>query len=180
MSDAYIGEIRMVGFQYAPAGWCDADGQMMPVNQNAALYSLYGTLYGGDGRNTFGIPDFRGRVPIHCGQGPGLPSYPMGQSGGQPSVVLSQAEMAVHTHPADVHAMASEADQASPAGHFWAQAVRGGNAYAGQVQNADVKMNTAAIVVGENTAGGQPHQNMQPYLTVRFCVCLSGMYPPRS
>jgi microcystin-dependent protein len=179
MADAYMGEIRMVGFQYAPEGWCNADGQMLPVDQNSALFSLYGTLYGGDGRTTFGIPDFRGRVPIHCGKGSGLPEYKMGWNGGQPSVVLNDNEAPVHTHPAEVHAMAIEADQVSPAGHLWAQAARGGNAYAEQAANGDVTLNVDAVVVGENTGGGQPHQNMQPYLTVRFCVSLDGLYPPR-
>ena len=88
MSDAYIGEIRMVGFQYAPEGWINADGQLLPIQEYAALYSLYGTLYGGDGVSNFGIPDFRGRVPIHEGAGPGLPPFQMAQAGGMPIVTL--------------------------------------------------------------------------------------------
>ena len=174
MSDAFIGEIRMVGFQYAPEGWINADGQLLPIQNYATLYSLYGTLYGGDGVSNFGIPDFRGRVPIHEGAAPGLPTHQMGQAGGVPYVTLHASQAPVHTHPTVVNAKAAAAGVTSPADAFWAEPGR--NAYATE---PDVIMNPNAVEVGENTGGGQPHENMQPYLTVRFCICIDGMYPPR-
>ena len=130
MADAYLGEIRMVGFQFAPRFWANADGQVLAINQNTALFSLYGTLYGGDGRSTFALPDLRGRVPIHTGNGPGLPYYQMGMAGGYPTVVLSEPEMPVHDHAVTVSAKAATADQAAPTDHYWAQLARGAAAYA--------------------------------------------------
>jgi len=173
MADPYIGEIRMVGFTFAPEGWANADGQMLTVAEHSALYSLYGTTYGGDGRNTFGLPDLRGRVPIHCGQGPGLPSYQMGWAGGYPAVTLTAAEIPPHTHDATVNAKAAEGDQTSPENHYWGEPSR--PAYAA---SKDVTMAADAVEVGEG-GGGQAHQNMQPYLTIRFCVALTGIYPSR-
>jgi len=174
MAEPYIGEIRMVGFQYAPEGWANADGQILSIAEHSTLYSLYGTLYGGDGRTNFALPDFRGRVPIHTGHGAGLPTYQQGQAGGYPSVVLTANQAPSHTHPASVHAKAATADQATPAGHFWAEPGRA--AYA---TDQDSTMHEDAVQVQANTGGGQPHENMQPYLTVRFCVAMIGLYPPR-
>lgn len=174
MSEPFIGEIRMVGFPYAPEHWANADGQLIPITQNPTLYSLYGTTYGGDGVQTFGLPDFRGRVPIHTGRGAGLPDYDMGQMGGYPSVTLHANQAPVHTHPATVHAKAATADQPTPTDHFWAETGR--NTFAA---DQDSIMNADAVKVQENTGGGQPHENMQPYLTIRFCVSLDGLYPPR-
>ena len=175
MADAYIGEIRMVGFPYAPQFWANADGQTLAISQYTTLFSLYGVAYGGDGRTNFNLPDFRGRVPIHEGHGPGLPHYEMGWAGGAPTVVLAASQSPVHTHPAAVHARAGSADQLTPENHFWAEPGRT-NCYS---ESQDVTMNADAVEVGENTGGGQPHENMQPFLTVRFCVCMDGMYPPR-
>ncbi len=174
MAEAYIGEIRMVGFTYAPQYWANADGQILDIGQYQSLFALYGTLYGGDGRQTFALPDLRGRVPIHTGQGPGLPSFPQGSAGGVPSVVLAENEMPPHTHPAVAHAKAATADQTSPVDHYWAEPGRA--AYAA---DRDATMNEDAVQVLENSGGGEAHYNMQPYLTIRFCVCLDGMWPPR-
>jgi len=176
MADAYIGEIRMVGFPYAPQFWTNADGQMLSINEHTALFSLYGTLYGGDGRSTFGLPDMRGRVPIHTGRGPGLPDYEIGWKGGAPSVVLAATQAPVHTHPATVRAHAANGDQESPTDHYWAQP---GSRTKGYSASHDATLSADAVEVGENTGGGQAHENMQPYLTIRFCVCLDGTYPPR-
>ena len=121
MSDPFIGEIRLVGFQYAPVNWCNADGQIMNIRDNEALFSLYGTLYGGDGRNTFGIPDLRGRVPIHTGRGTGLPEFRMGEAGGAPEVTLTAQELGSHSHGAIVHAAAATGDQVTPQDHYWAE-----------------------------------------------------------
>jgi len=175
MADAYIGEIRMVGFQYAPEYWSNADGQLLAVSQYTTLYSLYGVLYGGDGRTNFKLPDFRGRVPIHVGRGPGLPDFQMGWAGGVPSVVLAANQAPVHTHPAVVHARAGSATQVTPENHYWGEEGRT-NLYC---TDRSVNMAPDAVEVGENTGGGQAHENMQPYLTIRFCVCMDGQYPPR-
>ncbi|MBU0595155.1 tail fiber protein [Candidatus Bipolaricaulota bacterium] len=175
MAEPFIGEIRMVGFQYAPEGWANADGQLMQIQENPTLYSLYGTLYGGDGRTTFGLPDLRGRVPIHCGHGTGLLDYHMGDAGGHATVVLQANQAPVHTHPATVNAKAGGATQVSPEGNFWAEEGRT-NLYSAE---KDVVMNEGAVQVQQNTGGGQPHENMPPYLTIRFCVALTGIYPPR-
>jgi len=173
MAEGFIGEIRMVGFPYAPERWLNADGQMLPIDQYQALFSLYGTIYGGNGRTTFGIPDFRGRVPIHEGRGPGLPEYQMGQNGGVPDVTLMSTQAPVHTHPTVVNANKTGASVASPEGAFWGSTGR--PAYE---TTTDAVMNPDAVQVGENQ-GGDPHENMQPYLTVRFCICIDGQYPPR-
>ena len=175
MADAYIGEIRMVGFPYAPQYWSNADGQTLPIAQYTTLYSLYGTIYGGAGRNNFQLPDFRGRVPIHEGHGPGLPDYQMGWAGGMPSVVLAANQAPVHTHPATVKASTETADQIAPTSHYWGSASRPSLYYAA----SNTQMAPDAVEVEENTGGGQAHENMQPYLTIRFCVCMDGQYPPR-
>ena len=174
MSEPFIGEIRMVGFSYAPQHWVNADGQMMSINQHTSLFALYGTTYGGDGRTTFGLPDFRGRVPIHTGRGAGLLDYHMGQAGGYSSVTLQADQAPIHTHPATVHAKAATADQPTPTDHFWAETGR--NTFAA---DQDSTMNADAVQVQANTGGGQPHENMQPFLTIRFIVALEGIYPPR-
>ena len=172
MAEPFIGEIRMVGFQYAPVGWANADGQLVSVNENPTLYSLYGTLYGGDGRTTFGLPNFRGHVPIHVGHGTGLPDYHMGQAGGHPTVVLSTPQIPAHSHEAAVHAASSGADQ-PPQDHYW------GNSGRGQYNTGhDATLNTGAVEVQE-AGGGNAHENMPPYLTIRFCVALVGIYPQR-
>jgi microcystin-dependent protein len=173
MSEPFIGEIRMVGFSYAPEHWANADGQLIPISQNPALYSLYGTTYGGDGHTTFALPDFRGRVPIHTGRGVGLLDYRMGQAGGSPSVVLQANQSPAHTHTATVHAKADIPDQELPTDNYWGQPSR--NAFS-STQNCI--MNSDAVQVQANS-GGQPHENMQPFLTVRFCVALDGLFPPR-
>ena len=175
MAEPFIGEIRMVGFSYAPEYWANADGQLLSVSEHSALYSLYGTTYGGDGRNTFGLPDLRGRVPIHTGHGPGLPDYRMGMAGGSPTVTLSTNEIPSHAHTAKVKAKAAEGDQSAPTEHYWAQLARGATAYAA---DHDTTMATDAVQV-DDAGGGHAHQNMQPFLTIRFCVSLNGVYPPR-
>ncbi len=175
MADAYIGEIRMVGFPYAPQFWTNADGQVLDIGSHQALYSLYGTIYGGDGRSNFNLPDFRGRMPVHEGHGPGLPTYNMGDAGGYPTVVLQEAQMPGHTHGANVKAKAADATQAAPTDHYWAQLVRGGTAYS---TDHDVVMAHDAVEI-QSTGGSLEHENRPPYLTIRFCVCLDGQYPPR-
>ncbi|MFC2078994.1 phage tail protein [Candidatus Bipolaricaulota bacterium] len=173
MAEPFIGEIRMVGFQYAPMGWADADGQLLPIQEHAALYSLYGTLYGGDGRTTFALPNLMGRVPIHVGRGPGLPDYYMGQAGGYPAVPLSQQQMPNHSHTATTHAAATTGDQVTPEGHYWAEPQR-----AAYLATKNATMAADAVEIAE-AGGGQMHENMPPFLTIRFCVSLEGIFPQR-
>jgi len=173
MAEGFMGEVRLVGFQFAPQGWCNADGQIMSIGDHNALFSLYGTLYGGDGRSTFGIPDLRGRVPIHTGHGTGLPVYNMGDAGGSPMVTLTEQELATHSHGTIVHAAAATGDQVTPQDHYWAEPQRA--AYLA-TKNATMADDAVEVVPA---GGGEPHYNMQPYLTLRFCVCLDGVYPQR-
>ncbi len=176
MADPFVGEIRMVGFSFAPVHWADADGQLIPISQNEVLYSLYGTTYGGDGQKTFALPDLRGRAAIHCGKGPGLPAFKRGQHGGSTDVVLSEDELPPHSHTAKVSAKAGEANQIAPTGHYWAQLQRNAVLYS---DSRDTVMAADAVEV-EESGGGQAHTNMQPYLTIRFCVSLAGLYPQRN
>ncbi len=172
MPEPFIGEIRMFGFGFAPQGWAQCNGQLLPIAENTALFSLLGTTYGGDGRTTFALPDLRSRVPAGQGQGPGLSSYAQGQAGGAETVTLTAAQMPGHAHP--VRASGSAADSDQPAGRTLARSA--GYTYTakpgtGTVMNADM--------VGE-AGGGQPHGNIQPYLAVTFCIATAGIFPSRS
>lgn len=171
-TDPYLGEIMLFAGNYAPRGWARCDGQLLPINQNQALFSLLGTTYGGNGVTTFALPDLRGRAPIHAGQGPGLTDRPLGEQGGEESHTLTQAEMPLHTHPA--RARSGNGTSASPAGLLPARDPSGTPHYGA---GADVTLALDAI----GAAGGdQPHNNMQPYLTVTFCICLAGVFPPQA
>lgn len=168
--DPFLGEIKMVGFNFAPVGWALCDGQLLSIAQNTALFSLLGTTYGGDGVRTFALPDLRGRVPVHQGQGPGLSPYNTGQAAGSETVTLTTNQMPTHTHQAN--ASSSGATQPTPQGNVWA-------ASRTDLYNAtpNAAMSTQAI----GTAGGsQPHPNIQPYLCVNFIIALQGVYPSRS
>lgn len=166
MSEPFLGELRLFPISnYAPRGWAFCDGQILPINQNQALYSLLGTTYGGDGRNTFALPDLRGRVPIHV-----HPSIPLGTSAGEASHTLTVNEIPQHTH--QVMASSANATATNPTGNTWAQ-VSAPYAQA----NSLTPMNSAAI----GTAGGsQPHSNMQPYQAMHFCIATTGIYPSRN
>ena len=176
MADPYIGEIRMVGFSYAPRGWANADGQLVPVDQQPSLFALYGTTYGGDGRNNFALPDLRGRVPIHVGQGPGTDYHRMGQAGGYATIELHESQIPPHSHPAIVHAKAAGGTDASPEGHYWAQHSRD----LMYCTDGNVQMAADAVEVLASTGGGEPVSVMQPFLTIRYCVCMTGLFPPRT
>jgi len=161
MSEPFVGEIRMFGFGFAPQGWALCNGQLLPINQNQALFSLLGTTYGGDGRTTFALPDMQSRVPVCQGQGPGLSSYAEGQAGGAETVTLAATQMPGHNHP--VKASSSPASSAS---HIYAA-----KPDTSTVMNADML----------GAAGGsQPHDNIQPYLAVNFCIALNGIFPSRT
>lgn len=162
--EPYVGEIRMFGGTFAPEGWQFCNGQLLSIAENEMLYSLLGTMYGGDGVNTFGVPDLRGRVPLHQASG-----YAMGQMGGTETVTLTQQQLAVHTHAAS--ARTANGTMAAPAAHFWA-----GNAENACFSSAapDVNFNTGAIAA---VGGGRPHQNMMPFLTLSFIIATAGIYP---
>jgi microcystin-dependent protein len=173
VADPFVAEIRIFPFSFAPTGWAHCDGQLLPLSQNTALFSLLGTTYGGDGKSNFALPDLQGRAPMHPGQGPGLSLYDLGEQSGSETVTLIQTEMPVHTHqlrfasqdPADV-------TTPSPSGTF--APATGGTPYqdATNVQLAPEALTPAG--------GAQPHNNMQPYLTLNFCIALQGVFPPRT
>jgi len=162
-----IGEIRLFGPNWAPRNWALCEGQILPINQYQALFSILGTTYGGDGRTSFALPDLRGRAAIHEGQDFGEP-YALGQKGGQERVVLTLNELPAHNH--DPLANTEEGDEADPTDRFYAQ--HGNNVYAG---NGDVSMGATT-----NTGGGQSHENMQPWLATSYIICIQGAFPSRN
>jgi microcystin-dependent protein len=166
--DQFLGEIRLVAFDFAPQGWALCEGQLLPINQNQALFSLLGTYYGGDGKATFALPDMRGRVPLGCGQSSTGSLYAIGSSGGEESVQLAVGQLPSHAHP--VRANSGPSTTKEPAGAFPAK----GGAYA-TAQNA--KMNT--VMLGK-TGGGQAHENRQPYLTLNYIIAVTGIFPARN
>ena len=175
MSEPFIAEIRIFAGNFAPRGWAFCNGQLLPVAQNTALFSLVGTTYGGDGRSTFGLPDLQGRAPLHPGQGPGLASRRLGERGGQAAVTLTENELPGHGH-GDIRASSGGPDNTSPQGAIWAGDRR---SRARQYSDgaADVRMAPEAL----QTAGGsQPHNNRQPVLGINFIIALVGLYPSRS
>jgi microcystin-dependent protein len=171
VSEPFVGEIRMFGFNFPPQGWAFCDGQLLPISQNAALFSLLGTTYGGDGVTTFALPDLRSRVPISQGQGDGLSSYAEGQAGGTETVTLAAAQMPAHTH--SVNASSSPAASERPAGRVLARSP--GHSYIPE-PDTDTVMN--AKMLGD-AGNSQPHDNIQPYLVLNFCIALLGIFPAR-
>ncbi|MGE5703060.1 MAG: phage tail protein [Clostridia bacterium] len=170
MGSQFLGEIRLFSGNFAPTGWAMCNGQILPINQNQALYSLLGTTYGGDGKTTFALPDLRGRVPMHFGDGPEF-SATRGQAGGEETHVLTIPEMPAHLH--QVNATASKATAVSPKGNVWAARE---NSYSYAQMDLPQLMQPAAI----STAGqNSPHPNMQPYLVLNVIISLVGIYPPR-
>lgn len=167
MSEPFLGEIRPLSFNFAPKGWATCDGQLLPINQNQALFALLGTMYGGNGQTTFGLPDLRGRAGMHVSQ-----THPQGESAGAESIPLSLAQLPPHSHPANASDVI--ASQASPAGKFWAQDADGNVVF-----NSTGATPMAADAIGPAGAG-QPHPNMQPFLVVNYCIALQGIFPSRS
>lgn len=172
MPDPFLGEIRLFGFNFAPVGWAMCQGQQLPISQNAALFSLLGVSYGGNGTTTFALPDLRARVPLSMGQGPGLSDYVIGQTGGSENVALVATQLPAHSHSVNASSTAAAADR--PAGAVLGRASV--NIYSSGPDGATV-MNGGMIA---NTGGSQPHPNLQPFLTLNFCIALQGVYPSRS
>jgi microcystin-dependent protein len=173
MADQFLGEIRMFPFNFPPNGWAFCDGQLMSIPQNTALFSLFGTVYGGDGRSTFGVPDLQGRAPMQPGQGPGLTLHDLGESDGVETVTLLQSEMPAHAHLMMAEVNPGQVKLPGPTTSLARSA--GGYAYLAAPANL-VPMAPEAI---QPQGGDQPHNNMMPYLTVYFCVALQGIYPSR-
>ncbi|MEW9701821.1 phage tail protein [Paenibacillus sp. SI8] len=173
----FVGEICIFPFNFTPKGWAICNGQLLPISQNTALFSLLGTTYGGDGKSTFALPDLQGMVPLHAGQGQGLSQYDLGQTGGSENVTLVSNEMPSHSHP--LLYGTSGGTQESPVGQIWKDTGgrRAGMAYTTSPSSKPVVMGAGAIVP---TGGNQPHNNMQPYLAFNFCIAMQGVFPPRS
>lgn len=171
--EPFIGQVCSFGFNFAPRGWAQCNGQLLAISQYSALFSLLGTSYGGDGRTTFGLPDLRGRVAINQGQGPGLSDYKIGQMAGKEGVTLTQNEMPSHSHPGQLHASSTGANQEEPQNHLLGESAIYTDGAANQV------MNSGAVTIGL-TGGNQPHDNLQPYLTINYCIALEGVFPQRS
>ncbi len=177
MSNPFLAEIRIFPFNFAPKGWAFCDGQLLPLSQNTALFSLLGTTYGGDGKSNFALPNMQGNAPMHPGQGPGLSLHDLGETGGSDTVSLLESEIPSHTHtlrgdnqdPGDTAAPDPTTVFAQSTGAF---------SYVVPPPNPPmVQMSGNAIAP---TGGDQPHNNLQPYLTLNFCIALQGVYPPRT
>jgi microcystin-dependent protein len=174
--DPFVAEIRILPFNFAPKGWAWCNGQILPITQNTALFSLLGTTYGGNGQTTFALPDLQGRAPMHRGQGPGLSLHSLGESGGSETVTLLESEMPAHSH--------GLRGQQDPGDLFQAQVGGIGNSLARSTNGSIYQTTTNSSLTqmapqALTPAGGdQPHNNMQPYLTLNFNIALQGVFPP--
>jgi microcystin-dependent protein len=173
MSAPFVAEIRIFGFNFAPTGWAFCSGQILPIAQNTALFSLLGTMYGGNGQSTFALPDLRDATPMFWGQGPGLSLRDIGESGGEANVTLLTSELPAHNHTAS--GIAGAASQPNPANNLWASGT--GRTPPPLYSNAGQNTTLNAAAIG-NTGGGQPHNNRQPYVGLTFCIALQGIFPP--
>lgn len=170
----FVGQIQPFGFNFNPRGWAKCDGQLLAISQNDALFSLLGTIYGGDGRTTFGLPDLRGRMPVHMGSGPGLTNRPIGQKGGSYENQISTAQMATHGH--GVAMPVSSNDATSDEANGTVLGTAGANVYAGVPTAGESLGNFQSGMTGSNS----PFNNMQPYLVVNICIATVGVYPSRN
>jgi microcystin-dependent protein len=203
MSEPFLGQIMLVPYNFAPRGWAFCNGQILPIAQNTALFSLLGTTYGGNGQTTFALPDLRGRVPISSGQGSGLANYDLGQIGGSEAVTLTTSEMPAHSHllashthqaPAHTHQVTALTDSAStgiPTNNLPASAPRGTNLYAppsantttmapAMIQSGGELATTPAQPAIQPAGASQPFDNRMPFLTLNYCIALEGIFPSRS
>jgi microcystin-dependent protein len=171
MSDPFLAEIRMVGFNFAPRGYATCDGQLLPIAQNQSLFSLLGTLYGGDGRTSFALPDLRGRAGVHEGQGPGLTGYSLGQRGGSETETLSIAQIPAHSH---IRGTGNQARSTTPEGNVVASRPRRG------ARIYTSPPGTVPLAGQGSTGGGQAHDNMQPFTVIQFVIALQGTFPSRN
>jgi microcystin-dependent protein len=174
MADPFVAEIRIFPFNFAPKGWAWCDGQLLPLSQNTALFSLLGTTYGGNGKSNFALPDLQGSAPMHPGQGPGLSLHDLGEQGGTETVTILESEIPAHSHVmrADTQDPA-DTNQVSPAASF-------ANSTGGALFQDASNNNQLAIQALAPAGGDQPHNNMMPYLTYYFNIALQGVFPPRT
>ncbi len=177
MSTPFLGQVSIFAFNFAPKGWTMCNGQLLPINQNQALFALLGTTYGGNGQTTFALPNLQGRAALHFGQGQGLNSRVLGEVGGEQAHTLNVNEMPPHSHAAH---FATAADSLTPGGKYWAADPNGNVTFAatGNESMANASGNGPRAI--DNAGGSQPHQNMQPYLTLTFCIALQGIFPSRN
>ena len=175
MADPFVAEIRIFAFNFAPKGWAFCDGQLLPLSQNTALFSLLGTTYGGDGKSNFALPNMQGNTPMHPGQGPGLSLHDLGETGGSSTVTLLESEIPAHSHFVRGHT-ADAGDNTNPASTVVIAKSNNGQAYQTVVTGLQPMAPQALTPAG----GDQSHNNMQPYLTLNFCIALQGVYPPRT
>jgi microcystin-dependent protein len=169
MADPFVAEIRIFPFNFAPKGWAWCDGQLLPLSQNTALFSLLGTTYGGNGKSNFALPDLQGRAPMHPGQGPGLSLHDLGETGGSETVTLLESEIPAHPHT--LRAVEDDGSFFTPVNMYLAA---GNSMYSAAAPNQNMAPEALAPAGGD-----QPHNNMQPYLTFYFCIALQGVFPPR-
>lgn len=175
MSNPFLAEIRIFTGNFAPKGWALCDGQLMPISQNTALFSLLGTTYGGDGKSNFALPNMQGNAPMQQGQGPGLTLRDLGETAGEQTVTLLQTEMPSHTHIAQAVAGSNSID---PGNNVWANGQKGfGNVYAPSAGGSNANMSAFGVSI---SGGSQPHNNMMPFLGLTFIIALQGVFPARS
>ena len=191
MSDYFVGQIFLIPYSFAPKNFALCEGQLIPISQNTALFSLLGTTFGGDGKSTFALPDLRARVPLGFGQGPGLSDYPLGASGGSENVTLLATEIPQHVHTVPditpltgaIKSRNAAGNQQTPLGNVPAIESTGGPAtFSNAAPNANMHASSVTGVTGGPTTSvgsDQPHSNMQPYLGLRFCIALAGIFPSR-
>ena len=170
--DPFVAEIRIFPFNFAPKGWAWCNGQLLPLSQNTALFSLLGTTYGGDGKSTFALPNLQGSAPMHPGQGPGLSLHDLGEQGGSQTVTLLQSEIPVHTHA--MMANTTTATKSLATGNSFAK----GSSMIPYTPTGGATVNMA-LQTAAPSGGDQPHNNMMPYLTFYFNIALQGVFPPR-
>lgn len=177
MSTPYVGEIRLLSFSFAPVGWLNCSGQLLAISSYDMLFSLLGTTYGGDGQNTFALPDLRGRVPVGFGQGPGLSSYPLGETAGSETVTLMAQQLPAHSH--EFRATTAQATETAPANTLQLGTPAGGDTlYATDVTGITPDALSPATI--GNNGGNQAHDNLMPTLTASFCIAYEGIYPSRA
>ena len=174
MADPFVAEIRIFPFTFPPKGWAFCDGQLMPISQNTALFSLLGTVYGGDGKSTFALPNLQGSAAMHPGQGSGLSERFLGEIGGAESITLLVSEMPFHTHSLQAF-QTVEGDQLGPNANGQSLLAKSNN---GALYNTGAQVTMAPQSLTPNGAS-LPHNNMQPYLTLHFCIAMQGVFPPR-
>jgi microcystin-dependent protein len=174
MSDPFVAEIRIFPFNFAPKSWAFCDGQLLPISQNTALFSLLGTVYGGDGKSNFALPNLQGSTPMQQGQGPGLSLRDLGEIGGEETVTLLDSEMPSHNHGVKADGVGT---LPGPGGNAWGSGLKTGPSLYQASNAANVPMNPTALSLA---GGNQPHNNLMPFLTLNFCICLVGIFPPRT